>query len=41
MLGTDSDNKTQMIMEMEKKLNPAWFLRRKRPRDDYCTLSIA
>ena len=41
MLGTDSDDKSLMIMEMEKKLNPAWFLRRMRPRDDYCSLSIA
>ena len=41
MLGTDSDDKSLMIMEMEKKFNPGWFFRRLRPRDDYCTLSIA
>ena len=41
MLGTDSDNKSMMIMEMEKKFNPTWFLRRMKPKDDYCTVSIA
>ena len=30
-----------MIVEMERKLNPLWFMRRLRGNDEYCTLSSA
>ena len=30
-----------MIVEMERILNPAWFKRRTQEKDDYCTLSTS
>ena len=40
MQGSDSDDKSHMIMEMEKKMNPFWFFKRSN-KDEYCTVSSA
>jgi len=36
-----TDDRTNMIFEMEKKLNPSWFARHNRSSDDFATLSVA
>ena len=35
----ESESRTNMIYEMEKKLNANWFARRLRKHDSYATLS--
>jgi len=35
----EGESRTNMIYEMEKKLNPTWFARRLRKHDSYATLS--
>jgi len=35
----ENQQRSAMIMSMEKTLNNAWFMRRTAAKDQYCTLS--
>ena len=36
---TENQQRSAMIVSMEKTLNNAWFMRRESGKDKYCTLS--
>lgn len=36
-----AESRTNMIMEMERKLNSSWFKRRLQAKDNFCTLTTA
>ena len=36
-----ADDRTEMIMEMERKLNPSWFARRSSNNDRFCRLTTS
>ena len=38
---SEQDQRSMMITEMERILNPSWFLRRLTKNDEYCTLSTS
>ena len=40
-MSSEQDQRSSMIMSMERILNPAWFSRRTAEKDQYCTLSTA
>ena len=38
---SEQDQRSMMITEMERILNPSWFWRRLAKTDEYCTLSTS
>ena len=38
---SEQDQRSMMITDMERILNPSWFLRRLTNKDEYCTLSTS